>query len=142
MPVLIDGDNLLGTWPGRRRSMSERRELAMQIGRLARRERKKMIVVFDGVAPPSPAFGADTRFSGGGVSADDTILEILRGVEDPRGWLVVTSDRSLGDQCRYLGARLERSDRFRPRLRYDDRREKPDREDEVEYWLEQFGDDE
>jgi hypothetical protein len=142
MPVLIDGDNLLGTWPGRRRSMPERRELAMQIGRLATRERKKMLVVFDGAAPPSPAFGAGTSFSGRGVSADDTILEILRGVEDPRGWLVVTSDRSLGDQCRYLGARVERSDRFRHRLRYDNRIEKPEREDDVDYWLEQFGDDE
>jgi hypothetical protein len=142
MPVLIDGDNLLGTWPGRRRSVAERRELAMQIGRLANRERKKMLIVFDGTAPPAPAFGAGTRFSGKGVSADDTILEFLRGVEDPRGWLVVTSDRSLGDQCRYLGARVERSDRFRHRLRYGDRREKPEREEDVDYWLEQFGSEE
>ena len=42
---------------------------------------------------------------------------MLREQSDRRGWIVVTSDRSLGDQCRHLEARVERSDRFRPRLR-------------------------
>jgi hypothetical protein len=53
----------------------------------------------------------------------------------------VTSDRSLGDQCRYLGARVERCDRFRRRLVEDAAGEKPDRVEDVDYWMEQFGED-
>ncbi len=142
MPVLIDGDNLLGTWPGRRRSDAERRALAMEIGRLAVRERSRYVTVFDGNPPDAASFGADVRFSGPGHSADEVILAILRDQADRRGWLVVTSDRSLGDQCRYLEARVERCDRFRRRLRRKNGPEKPEREDDVDYWLTQFIDPE
>ena len=44
----MDGDNLLGTWRDRRRTDAERRALAGEIGRLARRERRRFVVVFDG----------------------------------------------------------------------------------------------
>ena len=141
MPVLIDGDNLLGTWPGRKRSDAERRSLAMAIGRLAHRERRRYVTVFDGHPPAAKSFGTDVHFSGRGRSADELILELLRKESDRRGWTVVTSDRSLGDQCRYLEARVLRCDRFRGRLRADPRTEKPERETDVDYWLEQFGDD-
>jgi hypothetical protein len=141
MPTLVDGDTLLGTWPGRRRSDAERRRLAMQIARLAARERKQYVTVFDGNPPHAAAFGAGVRFSGPGKTADELILEILREQQDRRGWLVVTSDRSLGDQCRYLEARVERSDRFRGRLHGTGEGEKPDRENDVDYWLEQFGEE-
>jgi hypothetical protein len=117
MPVLIDGDNLLGTWPGRRRSDAERQALAVEIGRLAERERRSYLTVFDGNPPDVEPFGAGVRFAGAGRSADELILAILREQEDRRGWLVVTSDRSLGDRCRHLEARVERCDRFRGRLR-------------------------
>ena len=50
MPILVDGDNLLGTWPGRRRSDAERRALAFELGRLAARLRRRVVVVFDGPA--------------------------------------------------------------------------------------------
>ena len=139
MPTLIDGDNLLGTWPGRRRSDAERRKLAMQVGRLAAREGKRFITVFDGNPPHSAAFGAGVRFSGPGKTADELILEILRVEQDRRGWLVVTSDRSLGDQCRYLEARVVRCDRFRGRLHGVGEGEKPERETDVEFWLNEFG---
>jgi hypothetical protein len=49
--------------------------------------------------------------------------------------VVVTSDRPLGDHCRHVGARIERADRFRARLRAPRAAEKPEREGEVEYWL-------
>lgn len=139
MPFLIDGDNLLGTWPGRRRSDADKRELAMQIARLAANEARRFITVFDGSAPPGVSLGAGVRFSGPGRTADELILDILREQEDRRGWLVVTSDRSLGDQCRYLGARVERCDRFRGKLRGGRASEKPEREDDIDFWLEQFG---
>ena len=141
MPILVDGDNLLGTWPGRRRSDDERRRLAMELGRLAARERRKIVTVFDGVPRPGTSYGADVLFSGRGRTADELILERLRQETDRRGWLVVTSDRSLGDQCRFLDARVERSDRFRIRLRPEASGEKPDREEDVDYWLRTFGND-
>ncbi len=141
MPYLIDGDNLLGTWPGRKRSDAERRGLAFELERFARRRRRRILVIFDGVAPPGSQPGSAVRFAGPGRTADDVILELLRKQTDRRGWIVVTSDRSLGDQCRYLQARLERCDRFRRQLCDLPDQEKPDREGDVDYWLEQFGED-
>jgi hypothetical protein len=139
MPFLVDGDNLLGTWPGRKRSDSERRGLAMELGRFAMRQRRRVVTVFDGTPPPASAFGSDVHFSGPGRTADEVILELLRRQRDRRGWIVVTSDRSLGDQCRYLDARVERSDRFRKRLAGAAAAEKPERENDIDFWLEQFG---
>jgi len=138
MPYLVDGDNLLGTWPGRKRSDAGRRELAFELQRLARDWRRRMTIVFDGTAPQESAVGAGVRFSGAGQTADQVILSVLRQQNDRRGWLVVTSDRSLGDQCRYLGARVERSDRFRKRMTRSPGAEKPEREDEIDYWLNAF----
>jgi predicted RNA-binding protein with PIN domain len=141
MPILIDGDNLLGTWPGRQRSDRERRALALELDRFAARARRRVVVVFDGTEPPGTHLGADVRFAGPARSADALILDLLRAEEDRRGWLVVTSDRSLADQCRYLGARHERSDGFRRRLTSASGPEKPEREDDVYGWLARFGAD-
>lgn len=144
MPYLVDGDNLLGTWRGRERTDRQRRELALTLGRLAARERKRYLTVFDGARPRGAAFGAGVRFAGR-RSADDVILDILREQDDPRGWVVVTSDRPLGDRCRHLGATIMRCDVFRPRLYGVDAGpgsgEKPEHEPDVEGWLEVFGDD-
>lgn len=96
------------------------------------------MVVFDGCAPPGQGLGGDVRFAGPSSSADDLILAFLRQQHDSRGWTVVTSDRSLGDQCRYLKATVERSDRFRKRLTRQTADEKPECENDVDYWLEQF----
>jgi len=141
MPWLVDGDNLLGTWPGRRRSDAERRGLAFELSRFAGRRGQRLTVIFDGSAPPGAAPGPGSRYSGAGVRADDVILGLLRETQDRAGWIVVTSDRSLSDQCRWLGARVERCDRFRKRLSSDTAPEKPEREDDPQYWLERFGGD-
>ena len=141
MPRIVDGDNLLGTWPGRLRSDRERRTLAREIATLALRERRRVVVVFDGVAPPDLRPGSDLLFAGPARSADDAILETLRGETDRRGWTVVTNDRSLGDQCRYLGARVERCDVFRERLVSARGPEKPDGRDEIDFWSGVFRDE-
>ena len=68
MPFLVDGDNLLGTWPGRRRSDAERRQLAMELGRMAARERRRIVTIFDGPPQPATSYGTDVHFSGPGVA--------------------------------------------------------------------------
>ncbi len=141
MPRIVDGDNLLGTWPGRKRSDADRRRLAHQVARLARREAWRIVVVFDGPEPPVH-LGRDVLFSGHGRKADAVIVDLLRGEQDPRGWVAVTDDRPLADQCRYLGARVERCARFRSRLGEGGGGEKPEQEDDVEHWLAVFGEEE
>ena len=138
MPYLIDGDNLLGTWRGRDRSERERRALAGEVARTGRRWRRRMVTVFDG---PELPVGAGARFAGPGRSADELILSILREQDDPRGWIVVTSDRSLGDRCRHLGARVERCDAFRKRLTDDPPPEKPESVEDLDFWMRSFDPD-
>ena len=141
MPRIVDGDNLLGSWPGRRRSDGERRRLAHEIARLALEERRRITVVFDGTPAPEPPSRPDVRFAGPGRKADDVILEILRETTDRRGFVVVTNDRSLADQSRHLGARVERCDVFRKRLLAREGPEKPDALDDLGYWSEVFHDE-
>jgi hypothetical protein len=138
MPWLVDGDNLLGTWR-RERTDLERRSVARQVARFAASHRRQAVIVFDGQAPAGLAFGPEVRWAGVGRSADDVILDLLRVQRDVRGWTVVTEDRSLGDRCRHLGARLERCSAFRARLCAGGGEEKPEREDDVEGWLHEFG---
>lgn len=141
MPRIVDGDNLLGSWPGRKRSDAERRSLARELDRLAARERRRIVVAFDGDSPtPYPA-GSDVFFSGRGKRADECILEFLKHQEDRAGWTLVTSDRRLGDQARWLGCRVERCDQFRRRLTAEPE-EKPGRDEDIGYWLGVFEKDE
>ena len=138
MPRIVDGDNLLGTWPGRKRSDRERKALAHDLDRWAHRERRRLVVVFDGSAPPGVSLGSHTRFAGPVGCADDVILALLRQQVDPRGCIVVTNDRSLGDQCRGLGARIEKCEAFRARLLVDGGSEKPIPSGSIDEWLEVF----
>lgn len=141
MPILIDGDNLLGTWSGRDRGDAWKRRVSFELARFARRTRRRCLTVFDGTAPAGLGFGGETRFSGHGRSADEWILDFLRAEPEPQGWCVITSDRSLGDRCRHLRVRVERSDLFRKRLRTAPADEKPEPGADMDYWLEQFGED-
>lgn len=141
MPRIVDGDNVLGTWPGRGRSDADKRQLAREIERLTRRDRRRIVVVFDGTAPPGVSYGTDVLFSGPGRKADAVILDVLRGQSDVRGWSVVTNDRALADQCRWVGAGVEPVAELRKRLERETAGEKPDGADDVAYWLEQFGGD-
>ena len=142
MPHLVDGDNLLGTWPGRSRSDADKRRLVREVARLARREKRRIVTVFDGGSPPGVSYGADVVFSGPGRSADEVILDRLRREPDRRGWTVVTNDRSLADQSRWIGARTEGVLPFRARLEGGSAPEKPEPSDDLEYWMDQFGGDE
>ena len=87
---------------------------------------------------PLPPFPGDVRF-GGDRSADAVILDLIRAAGDPAGFTVVTWDRSLGDQARWLRARVERCDVFRRRLEVREEAEKPETIGDLGYWWEQFG---
>ena len=141
MPTVIDGDNLLGTWPGRSRSDADKRTLARDVDVLRRVGKRRVVLVFDGSPPPGVSYGPDVLYSGNGRTADAVILELLRGESDKRGWTVVTNDRSLADQCRWLEARVEAARTFRLRLVPDSAGEKPEKASDITYWLEQFGGD-
>jgi len=141
MPRVIDGDNLLGTWPGRSRSDADKRALVREVDGLMRREKRRIVVVFDGTPPPGVSYGSDVFFSGQGRKADAVILDLLRRESDPRGWTVVTNDRSLADQSRFVGAKVEPVRAFRERLRRDPAGEKPESTADIDYWLGQFGGD-
>ena len=141
MPRVIDGDNLLGTWSGRSRSDAEKRSLVREVDGLMRREKRRIVVVFDGSPPPGVSYGHDVVFSGQGRKADAVILELLRRESDPRGWTVVTNDRSLADQSRFMGARVEAVRAFRERLMRKTAVEKPDTPGDIDFWMDQFGRD-
>jgi hypothetical protein len=51
VPRVIDGDNLLGTWPGRSRADADKRALVREVDQLTRREKRRIVVVFDGSPP-------------------------------------------------------------------------------------------
>ena len=138
MPRLIDGDNLLGTWPGRGRSADDKRALVREIDAATRREKRRIVIVFDGAPPLGLSQGPDVVYSGR-ASADSVILDRLRTERDPKGWTVVTNDRQLADRCRHLGARIEAPRSFRERLADGPEGEKPDHPGELDYWLETFG---
>lgn len=139
MPRVIDGDNLLGTWPGRGRGDDDKRALVREVDALMRRERRRIVIVFDGSPPAGLSHGPDVLYAGR-KSADAVILELLRAEREPRGWTVVTNDRSLADRCRHLGARVEGSRPFRERLSGGAGKEKPEDASDLAYWLNQFSD--
>ena len=109
MPWIVDGNNVARG--GERRKV---REAALA---LARAERLKVVVVFDGAPPPgSPEVehlgGVEVRYA---RIADRTILAMLGS--GGRGWRVVTDDRELGRRAKELGAELVPTAAFLARVR-------------------------
>lgn len=137
MPWIVDGDNLLGS----RRDDESKRELARRIERFRVRTGRRVLLVFDGPPPPLGLPG-EVEFSGPGRRADDRILQAVAGNSDRRGVTVVTDDRSLGDRCRALGARVARAGALRRELsRGATAVEKPDSRDDLAHWERIFRED-
>jgi predicted RNA-binding protein with PIN domain len=77
-------------------------------------------VVFDGRAPAggevtTHRHRVSVRYSES-RSADDVILGLVGASKAPRDYIVVTSDKSLGDKARHRGALVERTHEFSRRL--------------------------
>jgi len=101
---LLDGNNLLGRFRG------ERSALVADVAELARRKRKRVVVVFDG--PPEAgrgkvqSLGDVTLVCAAPLSADEEILRRVREARDPKGVTVVTDDRALASAVAASGARV------------------------------------
>ena len=107
MPWVLDGNNLAG---GENRAAVRRAALE-----LARRERVRVLLFFDGAPPPgSPPverLGAvEVRYV---PDADAAIAAVLAG---QRGWVLVTNDRALGLRVRAGGTQVVGSSAFWQKL--------------------------
>lgn len=79
--------------------------------RVARGQKIKLEVIFDGPAPEgtpeTERLGAVTIRYSGSITADDLIVSRLPTGRAARSWIVVTDDRGLRQRVRATGARVE-----------------------------------
>ena len=123
MPLLIDGHNLIGRLPDLGLDdPDDEVKLVARLRTYSARTGKRVTVVFDRGLPG----GRSRELSGGGVevvfasaghTADGILRERIRGARDPRGLMVVTSDREVMRAARASGARVMRSGKFAAKLK-------------------------
>lgn len=151
MAYIVDGNNVMGQTPGWHRDKSRaRRGLLEQLASFARVRKNRITVVFDGSPdrdlPDGSGFrGVTVLFAEPGSDADTRIIKLIASVKDRRGFIVVTSDRSLAFKVRAQGASVLRSGEFRKQLEMA-LQAKPAGEDgehfevdDVNEWLRYFG---
>lgn len=148
--MLVDGHNLIGRLPDIR--LEDRDDEARLVSRLqayAGRTRKRVTVVFDRGMPG----GRSENLSGGrvtvvfaptGRNADRVLIERIRRSRNPRGLIVVTSDREVIAAAEGRGARVIHSEAFAGELEASPASSGGAKEDahlspeEVEAWLALF----
>ncbi len=155
MPILIDGHNLIGKLPDiRLDDPDDEAKLAVRLRTYCARTNRRVTVVFDHGLPGGPS----RELSGGGVkaifavagrTADGILCERIRRARDPRGLTVVTSDHQVIAAAQARGARVVRSEEFAAQLNTPRAVETIETErdvslsaDEVEEWLQLFGNEE
>lgn len=149
MPLLIDGHNLIGQLPDLHLDdPDDEIQLVRRLRAYAARTRKRITVVFDQGLPGGPAAnlsgaGVTVVFASAGRSADRVLLERIRDERDPRGLIVVSSDREIARAAAARGMRVVPAEEFARQLVALSSRanETPDvrlTQAEVEEWLEIF----
>lgn len=127
MAYIIDGHNLIGVLPDI--SLSQPDDEARLVDRLLSYRAaagKDILVFFDGSryggepgshkgAPHSGA-GIEIRYAAAGQTADDAIVEFLRGCKRPGQFAVVTNDHGLIARVRGLGASVLPANQFSAQL--------------------------
>ncbi len=118
MRWIVDGMNVIGTrpdgwWKDRHLAMVRLVDL---LERFAAATGAEITVVFE--RPPSPPISSPVievahASRPGPNSADEEIIGLLRADPEPAGIRVVTSDRALADQARFLDALVEPAEAFR-----------------------------
>lgn len=105
MPEIVDGNNLIGRLGG-----GTREGLVSELCEVARRKRKRFVVVFDGPPdggrPKVQSLGDVQIVYAAPRSADEEIVRRIREARDPRGVTVVTDDRALASAVSAAGARI------------------------------------
>ena len=118
---LVDGMNVIGSrptgwWRDRPGAM---RSLSAELAGLGRTTGDEITVVFDGRPVDIEAAGdvvvAFARRRGRD-GADDDIVALVEGDDDPGSITVVTSDGALGERVTRAGARVVGAGEFRRRL--------------------------
>lgn len=152
MPYLIDGNNLLGSWGGPAVPGDGRVEVLRRVADFCRTRGARVTLVFDG-APFRPELGGQqlgrvtVRFPPRGADADSVIRELLDRAPRPAEITLVSSDKALYSYARTRGAAALRAQEWNalvrgpgglPRRRKVERSEKPERETDIEGWLERF----
>ncbi len=153
MPFLIDGHNLIGAMPDLRlEDPDDEARMVERLQRLAMRTGRRITVVFDRGAPggasaPPSRGGVTVRFAPSGRTADELLIRQIQMERNPRGLIVVSSDRAVQEAARRRGARVWSAPEF---LAYMQRQlgtpsspsavqgdEKPEEVDEGElrYWM-------
>jgi predicted RNA-binding protein with PIN domain len=120
MPYLVDGSNLAGAARDRRLGLPrEEQDLVSRLASFAASRRTRVQVVFDGPAQGRGGAGrarqagrVKVHYSGSGRTADDHIVNLVRGDNSPADIIVVTSDRELASRVRAAGARVMGCARF------------------------------
>ena len=153
MPYLIDGHNLIGKLPDiRLDDPDDEVRLVSRLQAYAGRKAKRVTVVFDRGMPG----GRSEALSGGrvevifaptGRNADRVLMERIQRSPDPRGLIVVTSDREVIGVAERYQARVVHSEDFVKELEAGPAGPSSAKEevhlspDEVEAWLNLFEDD-
>lgn len=149
MPILIDGHNLIGQLPTLSLEDPDDEEKLVRLLKSYRaRTGKAITVVFDpgrtsALAKSRRLGGIEVVFAPHGSSADAVIARRVRRSQNPRAWLVVTSDRKLAATVTRLGARVQSAEAFasamsRPTEESPEWRDTPPTPEEVEEWLALF----
>jgi predicted RNA-binding protein with PIN domain len=152
MPVLVDGHNLIGRLPDI--SLADPDDEAQLVWRLqgyAGRTGKQITVVFDRGMPGGrsenlSAGHVEVVFAPTGRKADRVLRERIRRSRNPRGLIVVTSDREVIAAAQARGARVVRAEAFASELETSPASEGTGKadvclsRDELEEWLELFED--
>ena len=152
MPFLIDGHNVIAAIDDiDLEDPDDEAKLVVRLRSWAARERRWVIVVFDGGLPGGPSRDLSTSqvqvifASRLHTNADRIIRGRLRRLKDPGNWTVVTSDHEILDEARRVHARVVHATDFAAWLeRVPPASAKPESISaaEVDAWLEVFGDGE
>jgi predicted RNA-binding protein with PIN domain len=98
--------------------------------------------VVGGTSPALSTPEVEVVFAPSGHRADEVIRQRLRKLRDPRGWLVVSSDREIQRAAREVGARVVSSEEFVAAMRTSppsqEERSPTLSEDEIQEWLDLF----
>lgn len=157
MPYLIDGHNLIPRIPGLSlKDLDDETALIQILQRFAARQGTRVEVYFD-QAPPGQAdsktYGSvKAHFIRQGKTADQAIVQKLSHLgAEAKNWTVVTSDREILAEARSSHSRVLKSEEFSKLLRTDSSGQTgtgSDKDDDpqvssgdVDYWLEQFKDE-